>query len=220
MSYEQLAEALAFCGNSLLSPMTQTSSIGLDPSFWRNFPAFDDERVAAATEGLAQWTKRFGESTEGNGADPALACAVEYTRLFVGPPSAAAAPWETMHRAHGDAAKEVTVGFGDSTFEMRSLLRDLGLELSNKNCQYEDHMGIELMYLSELCRRRAAGGECVGEPWSDERIAEFVHNHPLAWIDAFAAKVREAAPDGYFECLLALVKALLEVVSSESASRL
>ena len=65
MSYEQLAEALAFCGNSLLSPMTQTSSIGLDPSFWRNFPAFDDERVAAATEGLAQWTKRFGEGTEG-----------------------------------------------------------------------------------------------------------------------------------------------------------
>lgn len=65
MSDEQLAEALAFCGNSLLSPMTQTSSIGLDPSFWRNFPAFDDERVAAATEGLAQWTKRFGESTEG-----------------------------------------------------------------------------------------------------------------------------------------------------------
>lgn len=220
MSYEQLAEAFAFCGNSLLAPMTQTSSVGLDPSFWRNFPTFDDERVAAATEGLAQWAEGFVEGAERNGADPALICAVEYTQLFVGPPSPAAAPWETMHRAHGDAVREVNVGFGDSTFEMRSLLRELGLELSNENRQYEDHMGIELMYLSELCRRRAAGGEYVGEPWSDERIAEFVHNHPLAWIDAFASKVREAAPDGYFERLLALIKALLEAIPSESASRL
>ena len=114
----------------------------------------------------------------------------------------------------------MTVGFGEPTFEMRGLLRELGLELNNENRQYEDHMGIELLYLSELCRRRAAGGECDGEPWSDERIVEFVHGHPLAWIDAFASKVREAAPDGYFERLLALARALLEAVPSESASRL
>lgn len=220
MSYEQLAEAFAFCGNSLLAPMTQTSSVGLDPSFWRNFPTFDDERVAAATEGLAQWAEGFVEGAERNGADPALICAVEYTQLFVGPPSPAAAPWETMHRAYGQAAQEVTVGFGEPTFEMRGLLRELGLELSNENRQYEDHMGIELLYLSELCRRRAASGECDGEPWSDERIVEFVHDHLLAWIDAFASRVREAAPDGYFERLLALIKALLEAIPSESASRL
>ena len=36
---------------------------------------------------------------------------------------------------------------------MRERLRALGLELCNENNQYEDHVGIELLYLSELCRR-------------------------------------------------------------------
>lgn len=210
MNYEQLAEALAFCGNSLLAPMTQTASVGLEPSFWESFPTFGDGDVEREATACAQWACDFGACAAGAGEDPVEVCSIEFTRLFVGPPRPAAAPWETMHRGGAQTGQAVTVGFGVPTFEMRSLLRELGLELRNENRQYEDHMGIELLYASELCRRRAeANGACDGDPYSDERISEFVHEHPLAWIDSLISNVRDAAPDGYFEHLLKLVKAVL-----------
>ena len=45
--WKTLSEAYAFIGNSLLKPMTMTSTVGLDPAFWEAFPSFDDEAVAA-----------------------------------------------------------------------------------------------------------------------------------------------------------------------------
>ena len=46
--WKTLSEAYAFIGNSLLKPMTMTSTVGLDPAFWEAFPSFDDEAVAEA----------------------------------------------------------------------------------------------------------------------------------------------------------------------------
>ena len=171
--WKTLSEAYAFVGNSLLKPMTMTLTVGLDPAFWEAFPAFDGPQRAS----------------------------VEYTRLFVGPPSPAAAPWETMYRG-----KDVTVGFGQATFEMRELLREAGLEVRNANNQYEDHMGIELLYLSELCRREATGEGAT----ESADIAAFIEQHPLAWIEPFLDRVSEAAPNGYFAGLLLVAQRVLE----------
>ena len=169
--WKTLSEAYAFVGNSLLKPMTMTSTIGLDPAFWEAFPAFDGA-VAQAVEVCACYAEEAGRRAEG-GEDGQQRASVEYTRLFVGPPSPAAAPWETMYRG-----KDVTVGFGQATFEMRELLREAGLEVRNANNQYEDHMGIELLYLSELCRREATGESAT----ESADIAAFIEQHPLAWI--------------------------------------
>ena len=179
-----LSEAYAFIGNSLLKPMTMTSTVGLDPAFWEAFPSFDDEAVAEAVAAC----------------EPQRA-AVEYTKLFVGPPSPAAAPWETMYRG-----ENVTVGFGQATFEMRELLREAGLEVRNVNNQYEDHLGIELLYLSSLCAR--ADADAADAP-ALESVADFIEKHPLSWVDAFRASIAEAAPDGYFVSLAGLARALL-----------
>ncbi len=199
--FEALADAYAFLGNSLLRPMSQTAPVGLDAGFWTAFPDFGSEAAAAAARELALWAEAGSSAAE---TDRVRDVSVEYTQLFVGPPKPAAPPWETMNRAEG-----VTVGFGEPTFQMRQLLSAVGLELSNENRQYEDHMGIELLYLSELCRRAGAGeGEAAGGAVPDP--ADFIAEHPLAWIDFFSTRVREAAPDGYFVRLLALTKALLQ----------
>ncbi len=128
-------------------------------------------------------------------------CSVEFTRLFVGPPKPAAPPWETFYRADG-----VTAGFGQATFAMRQRLRDAGLELRNENNQYEDHMGIELLYLSWMCRQVLEGGGSVQA--SDAR--SFALAHPLAWIGRFRDAVGKASPDGYFHALVDLASCLLE----------
>ena len=149
--WKTLSEAYAFIGNSLLKPMTMTSTVGLDPAFWEAFPSFDDEAVAEAVAACARYAEGAVQRAEAGEDEPQRA-AVEYTKLFVGPPSPAAAPWETMYRG-----ENVTVGFGQATFEMRELLREAGLEVRNVNNQYEDHLGIELLYLSSLCAPRRRG---------------------------------------------------------------
>lgn len=197
--WKTLSEAYAFVGNSLLKPMTMTLTVGLDPAFWEAFPAFDGA-VAQAGEVCACYAEEAGRRAEG-GEDGPQRASVEYTRLFVGPPSPAAAPWETMYRG-----KDVTVGFGQATFEMRELLREAGLEVRNVNNQYEDHLGIELLYLSSLCARADADAADAPVP---ESVADFIEKHPLSWVDAFRARIAEAAPDGYFVSLAGLARALL-----------
>lgn len=199
--WKTLSEAYAFIGNSLLKPMTQTPTVGLDPAFWEGFPAFDDEGVAEAVVGCLRYAEAATERAEA-GSDEVQRCAVEFTRLFVGPPKPAAAPWETMHRG-----QDVTVGFGQPTFEMRQHLREAGLEVKNENNQYEDHMGIELLLLSTLCARQDAEPDAEGA----SSIAAFIDAHPLAWVGKLRARVTEEAPEGYFAALLALEEALLSL---------
>ena len=243
--WQDLASAYAFIGNSLLKPMTQTNAAGLNPEFWDAFPNFDNAEVIRALNACKAYANIASKKEE---SQAILDVSVEYTRLFIGPPSPVAAPWETMYRtcaengagaAGGVGAADATgavgcaaagaggvgcaaagaggvgvgaaagaggaspagsasVGFGEATFQMRQLLRERGLELSNENHQYEDHLGIELLYLCELCRAREY-----------EKAKEFAATHPLSWIDAFSAKVQEAFPQGYFSALLELTRALL-----------
>ena len=127
--WKTLSEAYAFIGNSLLKPMTMTSTVGLDPAFWASFPTFDDAAVAEVVAACARYAEEAARRAEA-GEDEPQRVAVEYTKLFVGPPSPAAAPWETMYRG-----QDVTVGFGQATFEMRELLRAAGLEVRNENNQ-------------------------------------------------------------------------------------
>lgn len=152
------------------------------------------------------------------GIDPVTAVSVEFTHLFVGPPSPAAAPWETFYRD-----KEVTSGFGNATLEMRKALRELGLQVLNKNNQYDDHIGIELLYISALCSsvvssleessNLATGKESDADKGCAEGITasdiEFIQIHPLSWIGKFHEAIRKEAEGGYYDNLVRLTQALL-----------
>ena len=226
--WQTYSELYGFLGNSLLKPMTQIPAVGLDPAFWEAFPgasagcegsaggagrgggaAVVEGTVGGAAESSAEGVaacRRYAQEAASLAADAAVErVAVEYTRLFVGPPSPAAPPWETMHRG-GGAGESAPVGFGEATFEMRHLLREAGLAQCGDNNQYEDHLGIELLYLCELCRRRAAGETAS----SDTTIAGFIERHPLSWLPSLRASVEAAAPNGYFAGLLLLAQDVLE----------
>ena len=200
------AEALAFVGNSLLAPMNQTGTVGLEPEFWESFPSFDDVHVAVALEACGAYAAAAQQlATEGG--NPVQQASVEYTKLFVGPPRPAAAPWETMYRPGSEGA---TVGFGQATFEMRALLREAGLEVSNENNQYADHIGIEYLYASVLCERIAlADGDDDAQQELIEKLKGFAQDHPLAWIGKLQAAVSAVEPAGYIAAMLELGRALL-----------
>ncbi|MBE6471939.1 MAG: molecular chaperone TorD [Coriobacteriaceae bacterium] len=191
-----LSEAFAFIGNSLLKPVNQTPKVGLDPAFWAEFPDFGDAGVAQAVTAC----RAFAEAGSADGDAFETRVATEYARLFIGPPKPAAAPWESAYRGSGGT------GFGQATFEMRSLLREAGLEMAGENNQYADHMGIELLLLSVLLQRAAAGeGEAA-------EAAAFAAAHPASWIAPLQQKVQAGAPEGYLCHLLALADGLLRLL--------
>ena len=52
------SQLYAFLGNSLLSPMSRTESVGLDPAFWRELGGLLDGALADSAESLASWAER------------------------------------------------------------------------------------------------------------------------------------------------------------------
>lgn len=189
---EGYADAFAFVGNSLLSPMSQNSSAGLEAEFWDNFPDFGVRGVESAVFNCARRAAILREEF----CDRAVTeVSVEFTHLFVGPPRPAVAPWETFYRVQGVC----DTGFGNATFKMRRRLHEAGLELQNENNQYEDHMGIELLFLSVLCRRGVD---------SDE-IRSYISHHPGFWIVRFRDAIVSNRPDGYFSTLVKLAEELV-----------
>lgn len=192
-----LADSFAFIGNSLLSPMSQTEKVGLNVAFWESFPDFGSAEVERAIDGCEEFALNAQKCLKA-GEDVVQDVSVEYTRLFIGPPSPTAPPWETFYRG-----EDVSVGFGQATFEMQDILRGLGLEVSNENNQYADHMGLELLTLSEMLRLARSGERDM------EQVRSFAEEHPGSWIDAFCDSVKGCFPDGYYAALLALANALL-----------
>lgn len=191
----KLADALAFVGNSFLAPMSQTLDAGLDRVFWAAFPDFGSEQVARALDGLFAWAV---EGEDVPRAERVRAVSVEYARLFIGPPEPAVAPWESFYVQEG-----VTNGFGEPTFRMQERLRQAGLEVSNANNQYADHIGIELLYCSALAQRAAAGelshDEEEGAAGAREAtlLRSFVEVELLAWLERFAAALHGQAATYY-----------------------
>lgn len=192
--YEILANAYAFLGSSLLKPMSQTPQLGLDPAFWDAFTAFDSEAVEEAGRSLAEFAAV--KAGDGNAVEDV---SVEWTRLFVGPPKPAAAPWESYYRA-----KDAKSGFGPATFEMQELLRKHGLAVGGESNQFADHIGIELLLLSEMCRKATADEDF-------EEIGTYLQEHPLGWVGDLEQAVAACEPDGYYLRVIVLAKALMEM---------
>lgn len=104
---------------------------------------------------------------------------------------------------------------------MCELLRNAGLEIRNENNQYEDHIGLELLFLPELCRRRAEGedDQLAGDAvCGDVAMLAFVNKHPLSWIGALHNAVRKESPQGYIDGVLGVAESLLGWLS-ESLKR-
>ncbi|MCI8424526.1 MAG: molecular chaperone TorD family protein [Adlercreutzia sp.] len=207
---EELSRAFAFFGNSLMRPMSQTESLGLDPSFWEAFPAFGSPALATALDELAAWAR-----DDRGDAERVQAASVEYARLFIGPPAPAAPPWESFY-----LAENVETGFGDPTFRMRSLLRKAGIVLAGPTNQYEDHIGVELLWLSYglQCAANSPSARAEEPPNAEGAgptptladLAAFIDAHPGRWIDAFEAAVAATGAEGYHHRLVIAVRALLE----------
>lgn len=191
------ARMYAFLGNSLLSPMTTDTSCGLSPIFWDSF--VHDGLSDHAIQGLAK-LRAYAQAADNEALEDAVRnVSIEYVRLFIGPPKPLAPPWESM--ANGSS-----VGFGEPANSMLALLRKEGMTIDGPSNQYADHIGLELLYVSALCKRFS---EKPPSFEAETDLRTFIAERLLSWIPGFYETVHEAAAGGYYVGIVELAWGLL-----------
>lgn len=127
----------------------------------------------------------------------------EYNRLFVGPGRLIAPPYESVYRTADHLV------MGETALEARKAYREIGLDARNAGREPEDHIAIELEYLTELQKKCLASLEMAdnGEVARIVRLElDFLENHLMCWVFEFCQRIIEGTR-------LELFGALAEVLS-------
>lgn len=143
----------------------------------------------------------------------------EYTRLFVGPLSLVAPPWESVY--YGDDG----MLFQESTLKVREFYRSFGLLPEGYPHVADDSLALELAFMTELAKRSAdafAADDTDALKHNLEGSAAFLREHLLVWIPYFLKKMADSTTDYMYPqiCLIlesfikadyAVIKEILEV---------
>lgn len=107
----------------------------------------------------------------------------EYSRLFSGPGSVLAPPWESFYTSREQ------ILFGENTLQVREIYREFGLKYKNENRYPDDHLTIELEYMMKInqeYRTDMASGQVIK---IIEKQLIFLEQHLSLWIPHFCDRV-------------------------------
>lgn len=135
---------------------------------------------------LADGARRLGQAF---GAQDVQDLLVDYTRLFLGPPTPLVGPYGSLWL--GD----------DSTPALEGLYREAGFEVDEELSEPADHIALELEFLYLLtfkCNEAGrSGSEVAGAGWALLREM-FLREHLGAWVTPFAAAVKANAATAFY----------------------
>jgi TorA maturation chaperone TorD len=157
--------------------------------------------------------KTFDESMQGRLTDEGYhALLADNTRLFVGEQQLLCSPWESVYF---NSDRQL---FQEQTMQVRSWYRSHGLQIARLHHEPDDHIGLELEFVSHLLAEVIA----AKEPERSHLLAEtlrFIEEHPLRWIDQWAeGLLRHAHTDFYRGLALILPPALKDLTETIKAA--
>jgi TorA maturation chaperone TorD len=134
----------------------------------------------------------------------------DYTRLFIGLGEGFAAPWESVYFS----VDRLT--FQEKTLEVRNWYRRFGLEAEKIHQEPDDHLGLELLFLSHLA---SLGLQALGEQdqarfdecWAAQR--EFTRQHLGAWALPWCSMVEANASTDFYKGLASLTSGAVSELS-------
>jgi TorA maturation chaperone TorD len=190
----------SFFANSLLEPIQGEQAVVFSKEFWRDFPLeAANAQMEAGLKQLINCSSYLEELSDEEAVEHVM---VEYTALFLGPGRPLAPPFESFYRT------SERLFFGSTSFEMKAALYANGLESKRKGRQPEDHIGLELMFLSTLCNKLPGLG--IREQVSAmEEQASFIDHHLLSWIPALCQDAKLNGNAGFYGGLIELVWGVL-----------
>ncbi|MBU2611430.1 MAG: molecular chaperone TorD family protein [Chloroflexi bacterium] len=165
--------------------------------------AADKDETKASLEFLQNWGKNgiADEAFENMQAD--------YTRLFIGPVKVLAPPWGSVHL--GDDR----LIFQQRTLEVRAWYKRFGLEAEKIHREPDDHIGLELLFLSHLA---ALGIQSLNEQDNarfEELLdaqREFFKKHLGLWALTWCGLVEENAQTDFYKGLAHLTRGALSAL--------
>ncbi len=125
----------------------------------------------------------------------------DFTRLFVGPGCPLAPPWESYYVSRDHLL------FQEQTLAVRQAYRHSGFEVSQRGCEPEDSLSLELSFLAELCGRCSDtsydGSQGVKSDVT-EALRQFLASHVLQWVPRCLRLVIEGARLDYYRAAASL----------------
>jgi TorA maturation chaperone TorD len=134
----------------------------------------------------------------------------DYRRLFVGPDRLKAYPWESVYLGKDH------ILFDEQTIAVRQLYWQAGLQVSRQRREPEDHIGLELAFMTHLCSQALGAIErsdhaALADHLNTQR--DFLRDHLLCWTPAFAQAVIQHADTDYYRGVAYLLLGTLDTAA-------
>jgi TorA maturation chaperone TorD len=194
------ASLYGFFAASLLEPIQGEHTVAFSKDFWREFPLeAANMQMKAGLEQLINCSSSLEGLSEEDAIENVM---VEYTALFLGPGLPIAPPFESFYRT------PEKLFFGRPSFEIKAALNANGLESIRKGRQPEDHIGLELMFLSTLSSKLPELG-IREQVLSVKEQTSFIDHHLLSWIPELCQDAKLNGSVGFYGGLLELIWGVL-----------
>jgi TorA maturation chaperone TorD len=135
----------------------------------------------------------------------------DYFYLFQGVGIPLAAIWESVY-----FTKDRTV-FSTKTLQVREWYKRYSLQVELKNREPDDHLGLELQFVSHLASLAASS---IGDK-DTERVEKiladqhrFIEDHPLSWANSWCDAVQRNAETDFFKGIAYLSLGVLKIAAN------
>lgn len=125
----------------------------------------------------------------------------DFNQLFGGSQRVLVSPYESVHRSSEGLL------FDKETLQVREAYARFGLVVPRLNKEPDDHIGLELGFLSTLCVRALDCLEAQDRPGMTaplEGIVSFLDSHLLAWAPDFFDRAEDQASTSFYRGVAAL----------------
>jgi len=130
----------------------------------------------------------------------------DYMALFIGPGNVLAPPWESIY-----FTKERVI-FQEETLQVREWYRRFGLESEKLYHEPDDHIGLELAFISQLASMAFRSLE-EGNGQFDalvEAQKDFLSNHTLKWVGSWVDLVLNHAKTDFFKGVSLVIRGVMK----------
>jgi putative dimethyl sulfoxide reductase chaperone len=182
--------------------------------------AFAEERLFDSMRQAASWIDGDLAATAGRlgaafAATPLQDLLVDYTRLFLGPPSALAKPYASVWIKGDDSAL-----MQDSTVALQALYAEGGFDIADDFLELPDHVAAEMEFLYLLIFRENET-RAAGDTPSRARFAQlrrrFLQEHLGRWLGPFMLALHAGAQTDFYELLAELTEAFVRIEGQRDA---
>lgn len=200
-----LGKSLYIYPNEEFPSMLVLNDFFIDPPI-----VFNSQLGNTGLELLQAWSQEYKE----NPADSLDALKVDATYLFAGTQTLHSPPWESFYKN-----KERMI-FQKETLEVRNWYKKYGFELRNKSSEPDDHIGIELEFISKVIADITSSNSKQEAIDLLTDVSDFIEKHPLSFVDEWAKRIKQLSQTDFYRGLAYIVPIALNELKQDCINML